>query len=225
MAKMMRIHHLLDLPLVSQSSGQTRRGRIAAAIMSKPLLLLLEDPMAGLDIKSRDEVSELLGRLNYQGGIRVVLVLRAKGADSMPEWITDICSVQGGDVWVGSRSAWEQQDHTATTNIEEIEENIGEMAAEPVVKLNDVSVSYGEGSRPVLKNISWEIKPGERWHLQGSNGGGAPRNCADAQGRARPHCSRSYWAIILDHSPFPQHLSPSSPSRAGRSPRRLFAPS
>jgi ABC-type molybdenum transport system ATPase subunit/photorepair protein PhrA len=35
------------------------------------------------------------------------------------------------------------------------------ITTEPLVKLNRVSVSYGEGTRPVLKDVSWEIKPGE----------------------------------------------------------------
>lgn len=38
------------------------------------------------------------------------------------------------------------------------------------VKLKNVSVSYLE--KPILKNISWEIKLGEFWHLIGENGSG-----------------------------------------------------
>ena len=176
-SKLMRIEHLLDLPSVSQSSGQTRRGRIAAAMLSRPLLLLLEDPMAGLDIQSRAEVSQLLGDLNTQGDMRVVLVLRAKGVGDMPDWVTDVCEVSNGDVWLGKTSEWKER---AAVNpqkrIEEVEtEPAAETAGEePVVKLSDVSVSYGEGTRSVLDSVSWSIKPGSRWHLQGANGESAP---------------------------------------------------
>jgi len=38
------------------------------------------------------------------------------------------------------------------------------------VKLKDVSVSYLD--KPILKNISWEIKLGEFWQLTGENGSG-----------------------------------------------------
>ena len=174
MSDLMRIRHLLDLPLVSQSSGQTRRGRIAAAMLTKPLLLILEDPMAGLDKPSREEVSTLLGRLNEGGDIRIVLALRAKGEGTMPAWITDVCEVRDGQAWIGSREEWERRPRPQpTAHIENIDGDATEttkIMTEPLVKLNRVSVSYGEGTRPVLKDVSWEIKPGERWHLQGANG-------------------------------------------------------
>jgi ABC-type molybdenum transport system ATPase subunit/photorepair protein PhrA len=178
----MRINHLLDLPQVSQSSGQTRRGRIAAALLTRPVLLLLEDPMAGLDVQSREEVAGLLGRLNEEGGIRVVLVLRAKG-DPLPDWVTDVCEVRQGEVWIGKRAEWEARGSIKNGSEASVEDAVGHESAaakkressdsdakEPVIKLQDVSVSYGEGTRPVLKSVSWTIQPGQRWHLQGANG-------------------------------------------------------
>jgi hypothetical protein len=39
---------LLDLPLVALSNGQTRRARIIKAILSKPELLLLDEPLSKL---------------------------------------------------------------------------------------------------------------------------------------------------------------------------------
>lgn len=39
-----------------------------------------------------------------------------------------------------------------------------------LVKFNKVSIHYGE--RPIVTNISWEIKPGEFWQLFGPNGAG-----------------------------------------------------
>lgn len=40
----------------------------------------------------------------------------------------------------------------------------------PLVSLNDLNLSYGE--RPILKDVSWEIKPNEFWQLIGPNGSG-----------------------------------------------------
>ncbi|MDB5014137.1 MAG: molybdenum transporter ATP-binding protein, partial [Daejeonella sp.] len=39
-----------------------------------------------------------------------------------------------------------------------------------IVRMIDVNVNYGE--KQVLKNISWEVKAGEKWLLQGHNGSG-----------------------------------------------------
>ncbi len=156
-AQIMAIDHLLDLPSVSLSSGQTRRARIAAALLTRPVLLLLEDPMAGLDTESREEVYNVLGEVNRGGSIRIVLVLRGKGVESMPDWVGDICEVLNGDVWIGSRDVWEHsvraQDEEG--RIEEVGERREErvMVGEPLIELRDVSVSYGEGTRPVRLHV------------------------------------------------------------------------
>lgn len=152
-AKLMRIGHLLDLPSVSFSSGQTRRGRIASALLTRPVLLLLEDPMAGLDVPSRKEVSNLLGELNESEGIKIVLVLRGKGGEEMPTWITDVAEVRNGEVWIGKRDEYEQKHGEEQimnqTRVEEVAEKSDEVPGEPVIKLDGVSVSYGEGTRQV----------------------------------------------------------------------------
>ena len=156
-ARTMRIHHLLDLPSVSLSSGQTRRARIAAALLTRPSLLLLEDPMAGLDVGSRTEVSQTLGELNASGDIRIALILRGKGSADVPDWITDICDIQSGNAWIGPKSDWARQ-IDGTSHVREGDEEIGQAKmrdeAEPVVALNNVSVTYGEGTRPVRPSRS-----------------------------------------------------------------------
>ncbi|WWC64550.1 uncharacterized protein I303_107160 [Kwoniella dejecticola CBS 10117] len=174
---LMGIEKLLDLPNVSLSSGQTRRARIALSLLTKPVLLILEDPMSGLDVKSRKEVSDILGNLNAKGEIRVIVVVRDKNLDNLPEWITDVAEIKAGEVWIGNKDEYLQH-HQKTTStateakIEEVKETKGTEVGKEVVKLDKVSVSYGEGSRPVLKEICWTIREGEKWHLVGANGSG-----------------------------------------------------
>ncbi|WWC94911.1 hypothetical protein V866_001763 [Kwoniella sp. B9012] len=178
-AGLMKITKLLDLPMVSLSSGQTRRSRIAASLLTKPVLLILEDPMAGLDIPSRKEVSHTLGELNDSGDIRIVLVLRGKGTGDVPDWITNVVEVKDGNVWIGDKAQYEES-LRARANIQadnekaSIQELVDTRAGDKknLVNLDKVSVSYGEGSRPVLKEVSWSINEGEKWHLVGANGSG-----------------------------------------------------
>lgn len=42
----MGLQSLLDLPLIALSNGQTRRARIIKAILSRPELLLLDEPLS-----------------------------------------------------------------------------------------------------------------------------------------------------------------------------------
>ena len=129
--------------------------------------------MAGLDIPSRKEVSDLLGKLNEAGDMRIALVLRAKGEGTMPDWITDVCEVRDGEVSVGTKEEWQsRKGSNPSTKIEEIDklEAVDNENKEALIRLSEVSVSYGDGTRPVLKKVSWSIKPGDRWHLQGANG-------------------------------------------------------
>ena len=49
------------------SGGQQQRVFLARALVSSPTLLLLDEPTAGVDIKTRDDIMHLLHELNHQG--------------------------------------------------------------------------------------------------------------------------------------------------------------
>lgn len=46
LVELLELRSLLDLPLIALSNGQTRRARIIKAIISKPELLLLDEPLS-----------------------------------------------------------------------------------------------------------------------------------------------------------------------------------
>ncbi|KAL4782125.1 P-loop containing nucleoside triphosphate hydrolase protein [Aspergillus varians] len=82
----LRLRDLLDMPVANLSNGQTRRTRIAKALLGKPELLLLDDPFMGLDPATVRSISDLLHRLASKSDPRLVLSLRPQ--DTVPDWIT-----------------------------------------------------------------------------------------------------------------------------------------
>ncbi|CRG86581.1 putative ABC transporter ATP-binding protein C323,04 [Talaromyces islandicus] len=83
-----QLSHLLDMPTAKLSNGQTRRTRIAKALLAQPELLLLDQPFMGLDPITSDSISSLLREVAFKSSPRVILALRAQ--DSIPEWISHV---------------------------------------------------------------------------------------------------------------------------------------
>ncbi|KAG6910400.1 hypothetical protein DXG01_010755 [Tephrocybe rancida] len=161
------LRHLLDLPIIALSNGQTRRARIVKAVLRKPELLLLDEPLTGLDVQNRPTLLEILRTLHAAKAPRVILGLRTQ--DPVPEWITHVAFVDGNKVVVGPKDdVLPQITHVdlrgdlSSFTVQSAPSNEGRL----LVDMQNVKVKYGP--REVLKDINWQIRQGERWHLQGS---------------------------------------------------------
>ena len=62
------IEHLLGRRLVTLSAGEATLVAIAAAIVEHPILLLVDEPLADLDVDARARIVALLGDLAHRGG-------------------------------------------------------------------------------------------------------------------------------------------------------------
>jgi molybdate transport system ATP-binding protein len=68
------IDKLLDRPVTGLSGGEAQRVALARAILSKPQLLLLDEPLAALDVKLRERILPYLGRVRDEFGIPMIYV-------------------------------------------------------------------------------------------------------------------------------------------------------
>jgi zinc/manganese transport system ATP-binding protein len=56
------------------SGGQRQRVAIAEALVARPKLLMLDEPLASLDLRSQREIVELLQRLHQDRGVTILVV-------------------------------------------------------------------------------------------------------------------------------------------------------
>src|SRR5947209_13225543 len=63
-----------DQPAYSLSYANRRRLEIARATATKPRLLLLDEPAAGMNPVETHEITELIGQLREQGGYTILVI-------------------------------------------------------------------------------------------------------------------------------------------------------
>lgn len=75
--ELLGIGHLLDRAPLSLSGGERQRVAIARALLTSPKLLLMDEPLAALDLKRKQEILPYLERLHDELSIPVIYVSHA----------------------------------------------------------------------------------------------------------------------------------------------------
>jgi molybdate transport system ATP-binding protein len=70
----LEIENLLDRPVARISGGEAQRVALARAILSRPQLLLLDEPLAALDIGLKERILPYLGRVRDEFHIPMIYV-------------------------------------------------------------------------------------------------------------------------------------------------------
>lgn len=157
---------LADRWVGALSNGQMRRARLARALVSKPTILVVDDPFLGLDLNAREWVVDSLGKVASASSLSqgTSLVLGVRSLDKVPDWIQKtLCAQESGLIESDTN---EEADKTPNVTITPYEHVADDRI--PHIEFKNAHVAYK--GIPVFKNLNWIAHAGSRWRIHGQNG-------------------------------------------------------
>jgi len=171
----LKLGHLQQKQLIKLSNGETKRLMLAAALLKNPVLLLLDNPLTGLDVQTRVEFNTILNNITTSG----ITVIMATSPYEIPDAITHIAILNKGKIthtlskseYSLERFNYESDDKIDKDELSALLNIHGNPTRyKEIVRMNNVHIQYG--TNVILDKINWHVQPGERWALLGPNGAG-----------------------------------------------------
>ncbi|HNX54578.1 MAG TPA: ATP-binding cassette domain-containing protein [Prolixibacteraceae bacterium] len=169
---LLNIAHLQNSKLMMLSNGERKRTQLAEALLHHPDVLVLDQPFVGLDVQSRQNLSQQIGDL-HRSGKTIVLICDARHIPEEIDWVLEMSHGQVSG-WIPRSDYSPKEEQMDSPEVMEsyfatlpVADDAG---FELAVRMNKVTVVHGE--REILKNIDWTVRKGERWALMGPNGAG-----------------------------------------------------
>lgn len=161
------------------SSGELRKFLIVKSLLSKPRVLILDNPFIGLDARSRAILNDLFKRLSELDNLQIILVL--SNPEDIPEMITNVLPVAHKHLYAACSRKEFLEDKGFIDSL------FGQFKAENVDILKEKyehdwpdfeyaadmkNIYIGYDKRIILRGLNWQVRRGEKWALLGSNGSG-----------------------------------------------------
>ncbi len=174
------IAHLWRRKIIHLSNGELRKVLLVEALLRFPRLLILDDPYAGLDRASRDELRKVIRRLMQQGLPVLIITNRI---DELPPATTHLLvadryriiaqgprgTVHTHPVLLRAAAPIKASPSAARPSPRLTGRKTVTRSA-PVVELNHVTIEAGR--KRILDDVTWRMRRGEHWALLGANGAG-----------------------------------------------------
>ncbi|MES2279583.1 MAG: ATP-binding cassette domain-containing protein [Bacteroidota bacterium] len=169
---LLKLGPLADKQLIKLSNGETKRLMIAAALLKNPLLLLLDNPLAGLDTQTRADFNHIVSQIAATG----ITIIIATGPHEIPDAITHIGILQSGTLTAFTKETYYPAAVSANEKplsgpeLSPLLDRYPAPAYQSIVRMRNVNIRYGD--KIILNSINWQISQGQRWALLGHNGAG-----------------------------------------------------
>lgn len=180
LAQQFGIHHLLERRFKYLSSGETRKTLLCQTLISRPDLLILDEPFDGLDSDSRQSLSNLLAQL-ADSGLTIVLIVNR--FSDIPEFISHIGILEQSKLVQTGEKATLLDEHKLIEQFTYLEQLSHYALPEadsddlpilpedqPLIILKDGYVHYND--RPVIQGLNWQVDKQQHWQICGPNGAG-----------------------------------------------------
>ncbi|WP_347038288.1 ABC transporter ATP-binding protein [Glutamicibacter halophytocola] len=164
LAQRLRLEHLLERNPRQLSGGQERLVALAAMAISEPEVLVLDEPLAGLDRQATELVSEMINMLRANGTALVVL------ADSMQRWAheaDELWELDRGTLQQISSEKQQRQPESGATQRRPIPAD-----SRVLLNVDSVQLAYPGSTEPVVQDLNLQVRSGECLGLAGANGSG-----------------------------------------------------
>jgi len=182
--RQLKLLHLADRPFLKLSRGEQRRTLIARGLAFKPIILILDEPVAGLDAESRQSLNETVEQISEN----ITVLCSYHEAVNLPRNMNRILRLANGRV-VESNSIPTTSDaygeHVSTSSTARA--SLPAFTASPQTTV--INVQHADvwlDKRRALVDINWRLMEGEHWQLTGPNGAGKSTFLRLLHGQLRP---------------------------------------
>jgi molybdate transport system ATP-binding protein len=160
---------LLDRPLLALSNGELHRLLVARALLFEPRLLIVDDPYAGLDARTKAMLNENLSVVQSEGVGVLYVVARDEDVPASVTHEIEVarCAVARAGV---RRSAAGPM--ASASEVSSIPQTVAPAPTGAEIVLEMRGIIVRQGSVTLLDGIDLTIHAGERWALVGPNGSG-----------------------------------------------------
>jgi len=178
--------HLADRPFLELSRGEQRRVLIARGLGFNPEILLLDEPVAGLDAKARGHLNETIDQISQQ----TTVLCSYHETRNLPSSINKIIRLDNGHVIEAGDFDPSAPVHAAPassaprTETASIPGTGAPPGSAPIIEIEHADVWLDE--RRALTDVSWRLMEGEHWQITGPNGAGKSTFLRMLHGQLRP---------------------------------------